>query len=54
MILATAIIWDTSIDSFPGRGFTSRGQESGSVFSAVVCNIQAHLRRHFQLFVFLN
>ena len=24
-----------------GRGFTSKGQELGSVFSAVVCNIQA-------------
>ena len=23
---------------FMGRGFTSGGQESGSVFSAVVCN----------------
>ena len=24
-----------------GRGFTTRGQESGSVFSAAVCKIQA-------------
>jgi len=24
-----------------GRGFTSRGQESGSVFNAAVCKIQA-------------
>ena len=26
---------------FMGRGFTSGGQESGSVFSAAVCKIQA-------------
>ena len=26
---------------FAGRGFTSRGQESGSVFSAAMCKIQA-------------
>ena len=26
---------------FMGRGFTSEGQESGSVFSAAVCKIQA-------------
>ena len=26
---------------FMGRGLTSRGQESGSVFSAAVCKIQA-------------
>ena len=29
---------------FMGRGFTSRWQESGSVFSAVVCKIQASKR----------
>ena len=29
---------------FMGRGFTSRGQESGSVFSASVCIIQASKR----------
>ena len=29
------------IDVFMGRGFTSGGQESGSVFSASVCIIQA-------------
>ena len=27
-----------------GRGFTSAGQESGSVFSAVVCKVQASKR----------
>ena len=27
-----------------GRGFTSRGQGSGSVFSAAVCKIQASKR----------
>ena len=30
--------------AFMGRGFTSRGQESGSVFSAAVCKIQAKKR----------
>ena len=29
---------------FMGRGFTSTGQESGSVFSAAVCEIQASKR----------
>ena len=29
------------IDGFMGRGFTSGGQESGFVFSAAVCKIQA-------------
>ena len=29
---------------FMGRGFTSGGQESGSVFSAAVCKIQASKR----------
>ena len=29
---------------FMGRGFTSEGQESGSVFSAPVCIIQASKR----------
>ena len=29
---------------FMGRGFSSRGQESGSVFSAAVCKIQASKR----------
>ena len=29
---------------FMGRGFTSGGQESGSVFSASVCKIQASKR----------
>ena len=29
---------------FMGRGFTSRGQESGSVFSTSVCIIQASKR----------
>ena len=29
---------------FMGRGFTSRGQESGSVFSTIVCKIQASKR----------
>ena len=32
------------IDGFMGRGFTSGGQESGSVFSASVCIIQASKR----------
>ena len=32
---------DTRVNGFMGRGFTSRGQESGSVFSAAVCKIQA-------------
>ena len=29
---------------FMGRGFTSGGQESGSVFSAAVCKMQASKR----------
>ena len=29
---------------FMGRGFTSRGQESGSGFSVAVCKIQASKR----------
>ena len=29
---------------FVGRGFTSGGQESGSVFSAALCKIQASKR----------
>ena len=29
---------------FMGRGFTSGGQESGSVFSASVCIVQANKR----------
>ena len=29
---------------FVGRGFTSRGQESGSGFSVAVCKIQASKR----------
>jgi len=32
------------IDGFMGSGFTSGGQESESVFSAAVCNIQASER----------
>ena len=32
---------DTRVNGFMGRGFTSRGQESGSVFSVAVCKIQA-------------
>ena len=32
---------DTRVNGFMGRGFTSGGQESGSVFSAAVCKIQA-------------
>ena len=32
---------------FMGRGFTSGGQESGSVFSAAVCQIQAS-KRYFE------
>ena len=30
----------TNIDVFMGRGFTSGGQESGSVFGASVCIVQ--------------
>ena len=33
-----------AIDGFMGCGFTSRGQESGSVFSAAVYKIQASER----------
>ena len=40
-LVGQALNLETSIDGFHGRGFTSRGQESASVFSAAVCKIQA-------------
>ena len=35
---------ETLLMVFMGHGFTSEGQESGSVFSAAVCKIQATKR----------
>ena len=40
--------------AFMGRGFTSGGQESGSVFSAAVCKIQASKRYIQSLPLVLN
>ena len=36
--------WKLIIDGFHGAWLTSIGQESGSVFSAAVCKIQASKR----------
>ena len=36
--------FNTTFLVFMGRGFTSDGKELGSVFSAVVCKIQASKR----------
>ena len=39
---------------YRGRGFTSEGQESGSLFSAAVCKIQASKRYVESLPLLLN
>ena len=43
--MGTSCLERGSIDGFMGRGFTSGGQESESVFSKVVCKIRAS--KHF-------